>query len=71
MDKIHLGSQVNLYYENDWYDEGTVVKIDKNRVFVDFADWIEQWYIDELKPTIMNYDLVFIPNCKGKRVTSF
>ena len=40
---IHVGAKVRIYYDDDFFDEGEVVKIDNEIVTVDFYDWIEQW----------------------------
>jgi hypothetical protein len=70
IEQVHIGSTVQCYYADEWYDQGTVVRIVDDVAHVDFLDWIQGWRVHELRATIA-FRLVFVPIGPGWLIHNF
>jgi hypothetical protein len=41
--ELNVGTVVRIYYDNDIFDEGTVIRNESDEIDVDFYDWISRW----------------------------
>ena len=73
MSFVQTGDLVRIYYEDDFFDEGTVSAVVDDLITVDFYDWIEQWPDSAFRIRDLFYEgiEVLVPTQRGTIVIDF